>query len=289
MEIDGRPDHEIAILEKIKSARQISKSLDDFAKTNLKAFSGLITDEDVEWSNKIYLISQQTLATFIVIEDAIDESWKIKVAIRELAKWLELTHQVLNKFEIEDDWDQIGDLVTQETNLVEWKSTFFTPTEVKQKPGEEGRALEREMLKKITKAMLGMMNSDGGTILVGLVENPQKIVRDDIKDQLIFKNNIAFLDVDHELEIKNRNLDEVKRMMQDYLSRDTKLSVEEFNNLWTIEPISIKVEGNEAIIYKITIHKSDKLIFNIDGENKIALLKRADGRTIAVDPRKYIN
>ena len=279
------------ILQKIGNAEKIRKNLLNFSKENLYAFSGVANDKD-EWSNKIYLISNKLLTTMETIDSSPDVGWKIKVVIYELSNWIDDAHQIVNKYDIEDDWDKIERLIIQENSKIEWKSTFWTPTEELIIDEQREKKRGKDILFNIANAMLGMMNTDGGIVIVGLVENPQSIKRDDVKRNLLIKNNFTFFDINYEFQQKRKNIDNAKREIQDMLFKETQYTADKFNNLWSMEQVEIKNNYSVATIYKIEIKKSDNYIYSVKKEKDVlwtTLIKRADGRTIRVDPREYFN
>lgn len=279
------------ILQKINNAKKMKKNIFDFSKNNLQAFGGMAKDRD-EWSNKVYLISNKLLSTLEIINNSSDVNWKVNVAIYELSHWIDNTHQILNKYDIEDDWDKIEKFVKQEDSNIEWKSTFLTPTEELFIDDQSEKKKSKIILFNIVKVMLGMMNTDGGMVIIGLVENPQSIKREDIKKNLIIKNNFTFFNVNYEFKKKKKNIDNTKREIQDMLFKETLYTAEKFNHLWSIEQIQIKNNYSVATIYKIEIKKSNNYIYSVKKEKEIqwiTLIKRADGRTIRVDPREYLN
>jgi len=277
-------------LQKIDNAQEIRKKISAFTKKNLKAFGNQDSDGS-EWSNKIFLISNKLLATLEEIRDSSDIKWKIDVVIYELMIWIESVHKILNKRDIEDGWGKIERLIMQENSRVEWKSTFWTPTEELFVSDDIERKKGRVILSKIVEPMVAMMNTDGGTILVGLVENPEAIKREDVKRNLLVKNNFTFFDINYEFSKKKKSLDNAKREMQDLLFNITSYAADKFNDLWNIEPVEIKNNYSVATIYKIEVNKSENYMYKVKRENDalwVTLIKRADGRTIKVDPREYL-
>jgi hypothetical protein len=97
------------------------------------------------------------------------------------------------------------------------------------------------------------------------------------------------------------DLDGVKRKIQEALKKETLISTDQFNNLWNINPIYLKSDaGIEAVtIFKIEVFKSDSSFFSVKSQNDedlnqtenlwVSLLKRADARTIRVDPRRSLD
>lgn len=281
-----------SIIEKINASSEEKNKIKKYAEKNLKAFNNKLDNLDSEWSNKIYLLTYKTESVFEELKNAVDEGWKVKVVIRELTIWIDEIYKIMNKYDIEDDWDKIVGLLKQENSKIEWKSTFFTPTQEEFINREVEKRKKKEVLLSIVSAMLGMINTEGGTIIVGLVENPEKILRKEIKESLIIKNDKTFFNVDYELEKYNYDLDTVKRMIQDELYNVTLLTADKFNNIWNIEPLEIKLYDRMAVIYIIKVIKANFLIYNvqkIQGSIWTTLTKRADGKTIKVDPREYFN
>ncbi|MEK7564831.1 MAG: hypothetical protein AAB501_01170 [Patescibacteria group bacterium] len=281
-----------AMIEKINKAEQTSKDLNKLANDSLQAFSGELQNTNIEWSNKIYLISKKTLGALDSLVKAKDNKWISDVFNYEFYNWANDVHAVINKYDIEDDWEKIENLVKQENSKVEWKSSFYTSTERLFIDDRTEESFSRDILDKVVNVMLGMMNSGGGTVLVGLVENPESIIREDVKKRLVVKKNITFFDINYELNKKNKNLDDLKREIQDKLFGHTMQTTEKFNDLWNIEPIEIKNDDTMVTIYKITVQNSLEYIFNTKKEKEglwITLTHRADGRTLKVDPREYIN
>lgn len=280
------------VRRKIDNSISIIQEIQCFAEKNFVAYRDKVKDEDYEWSNKIYLISIKVLGLLESLKNANDDQWVRKVFAREFFHWVDDVHQVLNKYDIEDDWDKIQAIIGQENSQIEWKSSFFTSTEELFINEQAEKANCKKILSSVTKAMLGMMNTDGGVIVVGLIESPQSIKREDVKQNLVIKKGFTFFDIGYEFKKKNKNLDSVKREIQDILWNETFHTVEKFNNLWTIEPMEIKNDYSVATIYKIVVSKSEKYIYNVKKEKQgstiwITLTKRADGRTIHVDPRDY--
>lgn len=274
------------LINKIKAAKDLKLKMNEYAKNNFQAFSGHIDENNLDWSNKIYLITNKTLSTFETINEAKDDNWKIKVVIYELSVWVDEIHQVLNKYDIEDEWYKIEKLLKQEDFLVEWKSTFLTPTQQKFINEKIETENKKRILLIIINAMLGMINTDGGYILVGLIEKPELVEREDIKKNTILKNGVNFFNIDYEFKKNNINLDILKLRIIDLLSAETLLSQEKFNHLFSIEPIEIRNNYNLAIIYKIKVSKAEKLVFTKSKkiENSWVLIKRANGKTIEINP-----
>lgn len=288
--IDGLHNEESNIYEvvskKINDSDKVLEIISKFSKKNLSAFSKK-NKESNDWSNKIFLTTVKTLSILKEIKDSKEDKWKFTVFLKEFSIWTQEINKILNKYKIEDDWWKIEKLLIQENSLIEWKSTFITPTEQPFISNKDDKS--KDILQNIIKVILAMLNTAGGHILVGVIENPKSIKRDFIKNHLLRKNEYTFFNIDYELEKKKTDMDSIKLMIHDKLSSLTGLTSEKFNNLWKIEPIEIRTDDNYCKIYKIDVFKSKENIYITKNENKgITLLKRADGKTIFVDPREYL-
>lgn len=283
---DFRRDINVTIKVVIASSAQLKQEIFSFCSQHLKAFGGALSlnERNIEWSNKIFLITNKTLSTFEALSHAKDPNWVYNVFVFEMYRWLDDVHVILNKYELEDDWNQIKDYLHEENNIIEWKSTFLTPTEDLYVNEETEKSMGSRLLKLVANAILGMINTEGGVILVGLVENPEKIKRDDIKKMLFKKNGVTFFDINYEFKKKNiLGADNIKRRIQDCLSQETKIGVDVFNNLWSIKSVEIKSNYKSQSIYKIEVQKGPKPFFSVEN-NWITLIKRADGRTVEKNP-----
>ncbi|HXK37501.1 MAG TPA: hypothetical protein VJ579_00320 [Candidatus Paceibacterota bacterium] len=287
---EGRRFYEVMI-SKISSADSLRLELVDFATKHLSGFRGDISEDHGEWSNKVFITSLRLLSVLSVINLAKDSRWKVSTSVREYVRWLEEVHGIINKYSLEDDWSAISDFVDDETSEIEWKSTFFTPTEQMYSSKESDSLVSRSIFGKISKTVLGMMNTSGGTILVGLVENPKLIIRADISEKLICKNGKTFYDVGYELSQIGRSLDSVRLQMLENLKNMTDESSEKFNDLFTFIPLQIKSGGASVTIVKIQIKKGARKFYSVKKENNsvwISLAMRAMGQTIDVDVRDYL-
>ncbi len=226
--------------------------------------------------------------------------------MKEFFNWMEQVHKILNKHDIEDDWDKISKYLYQETNTIEWKTNFFTPTQMLKSDADYDN-IKRKIFKGIVKTIIGMMNTDGGVLIVGIVENPEEIVDPGIREMLVKRNDKFFYNVTSELDVNNFDIDGIKRKIQQELKRETLQSEDYFNNLWSIEPVCLKSQDglSEIMIFKIEIKKSPLKIFSVQLQPQevdsktislaktdnfwISLLRRADASTIYTDARKYLN
>lgn len=239
-----------------------------------------------EWSNKLFLSTIKTLSALAVVKSAVNDQWKIEVALWEYHHWLNNIHKIINKYHIEDGWERINDYVNEETQNIEWKSSFFTPLQ------SEKIVYDEKILLEIAKNIIGMMNSDGGTILVGLVEKPKKIKNVELYSNLFKKNDITFFDIKFEFNNSSdiQNHDQLKRKIQDLLIQLTGKETSYFNSYWDLHPIFLKSAGKNHMVYLINVYKSNVLTFCKGTEEKtFRLIKRLNGRTEAVDIRDFLS
>ena len=279
------------MLKMIDNSPKISEKISKYFYENFSAFK----DSDVkdnDWSNKLFITSIKTLSALMEVKKSKNSSWAISVFVNEYTSWITEIHKILNKNMLEDDWHELKPLLNQENTTIEWKSTFYTPTEQRFVNDVEEKEKSKEIFLTIVKPMLGMMNTEGGTILVGVVENPEKIVRENIKNNLIIKEDYSLFDVNYELEKKKRDLDSVKRELQDSLFTLTRYTAEKFNGLWEIKALEIKDNFLKTVtVIKITVFKSNEFVYGVERTNHnllYSLTKRADGRTIEVDLREFL-
>lgn len=278
------------ILDKLKTTTVLKNELIKYTKENFRAFNIKI-DNDDQWTNKIFLISIKSLSILDEIKNAQDSKWVIDVTMHELYQWVNDVHEVLNKYYIEDDWEKIKHLVNQENESIEWKSSFYTPLEQEFVDNESDAVIQKRIFEKIIKVILAMLNTDGGTLVVGVVENPEAVKRLDAKENFVQKNNVTFFDVSYEFKMQNKTLDHVRLQILESLRQITDNSADEFNNLIEFEPIILRNSEQVASIVKISIKKAEKHFFNVRKENSsvwISLTKRAQGRNVDVDVRKHI-
>lgn len=279
------------VLHKVSVAREAKDRLVCFAEQNLAAFTGILVGEEREWSNKVFLVSVKLLTVLVEINNARDNDWKFFVARRELIQWIREVNEILNLYYIEDEFASVAEFLKEENVRTEWKSTFLTPLEQEFINDKAELVKGRDIFLRIVKTILGMINTEGGTIIVGLVENPDRIIREDLLRHVITKNEKSFFNVGHELEQKGKNLDQIRLQVLDNLKSTTQLSEEKFNNLFSFEPILLRNGEKTITIVKISVQRAATPIFNVKeemGTTWASLTKRADGKTIDVDVRDYI-
>lgn len=279
------------ILDKIEDADNIKKRISIFGKENLSAFTGELDLVKHEWSNKLFIISIECIAVLAEIGNAKDDHWKVSAAVRVLRQWVSNAHEIINFHFLEDEFASIIPFLEKEDARIEWKSSFLTPLEQEFINEKAELANSKSIFKRIVKTIIGMLNTEGGTIIVGFVEHPDRISRSDLMEHIIEKNGKSFFNVGYELSQKGKNIDQIRLQILDNLRSITQVSEEKFNDLFSIEPILLRVPKKTITIIKISVQKSEKPIFNIQedkGTIWVSLTKRAEGKTIDVDVRDYI-
>lgn len=288
-EIPQGEDQRSVVLRKVRESSKIREGLAKFTENNFRAFLTKSSKESNEWTNKIFLISIKTFSVLSLLDRARDTNWSVGAATFELSQWVKEVHSVLNKYYIEDDWEVLKRYLTQEGVSVEWKSSFYIPT---QDDYDENKEAERrkKVFSSLIKAILAMINTEGGVIIVGLIENADRVVRNEVTENTLSKNNVVFYDINKELEILGKSLDTVRLEMLDKLSQVTDTTPEKFNKLVSLETFRLKNDDSGATIVKITVKKSH-FFYNVEIKNDtrwVSLTKRAQARNVEVDLRQYI-
>lgn len=279
------------ILQKINDAAILKKELSEYSKNNFSAFNKNIQEEDFEWTNKLFIISIKMLSAFEEVKDAHDKKWVMNVGLYELNQWIIEVNDILNKYYTEDDWDNIKKYTAQENEIVEWKSSFFTPLEQEYIDDMIESSLNDKLFGKIIKVILAMLNTEGGTLIVGIIENFENIKRKELLPHIITKNNTTFFDINFELKKHGKTLDHIRLQILENLKKITDCTTEEFNGLIDIDPIILRNNEKTISVIMISIKKSHKQFFNIKKEGDmvwLSLTKRAQGQNVNVDIRKYI-
>lgn len=271
-------------------AKSLKDNISNYFHENFLAFSDS-KQEDNDWSNKIFIVTIRALSVFESIQKSSNSNWKRSVFLHEMSIWFKDVNEILNLHNLADDWSKVRKYLAQEGIETEWKSSFYTSTEQVFINDEVEKKVSKEIIKIITKPMLAMMNTNGGTIVVGAVENPEKISRDDVKRNLLTRDGYTFFDLNYEFAKKQKDLDQVKRDLQDIIHVKTGLSAEKFNSLWSIEMYEVKEHFRVCNIAVIKVRKSPEFIYEeekIEGKLLMTLTRRADGRNVNVNLKEYL-
>jgi hypothetical protein len=221
-----------------------------------------------------------------------DDRWKISTSIFELCRWITDSHQILNTHYIEDGLKSIRHLLIEENVTIEWKSSFLTPLQQEYTNEESEKKHTANVFKSLAKAILGMINTEGGSIVVGVVERPELILRDEVKRRLIKKSGKHFFDIEYELKNYGKSLDGIRLELFDVLKNMTEASADKFNDLVKFEPVILRGQLLSVTVVRVTVQKSPEHLYDIQKDSRdvlwIALTKRAQGQTLTVDARPYI-
>jgi hypothetical protein len=279
------------ILDKVNDSPDLRNEYMAFAKTNLKAFHSELKPDDIEWSNKLFIISIKTISLLCELRSATDSKWIVKSSIFELKEWIINIHGVLNKYFIEDDWSELSIYLNNENSRIEWKSSFFTPLEQEFISSEAESSIGKKLFKKIVQTILGMLNTDGGTIIVGHIEHPHLVIRSDLNEHVMVKQGASFFDIGYELSYFKKTIDNVRLQILQDLINLTENTAEKFNDLVLLEPMSVSNGDTRITVVRIQVNKAEKMLTSIKRESDVvwaSLTKRADGQTVSVDIRDYI-
>ena len=279
------------INKKIASAETELKNINDFCTNILTAFIKNSSNiDESQWSNKIFINTIKMLSIFILLNKSNNQRWINETFKSELYKWISETDFVINYNEISDDWNIIKNYVIEENDTNEWKSSFFTPTQEKFINEEAEKSKRKETLDVIVKTIIGMANQNGGTIIVGYIENPDAVIREEVKNNSIEKFNKIFFDVNFEIEkeyVGEEKVDYLKRFIQDQLASKTGKRLEQINNIFEIKQLTLKKDEKQVHIYKIDVNKVDNKLYLKKVENGVVwvtLIQRINGRTIYTNP-----
>lgn len=268
------------VLDKIKNANNTLTALKNFVEPRLQAFSGK-KEKEFEWSNKIYLNTIKLLSVLFALDKATDSSWKISVAVRELHLWVQEGNEIINKNILLDDWSEVIQFLNQEIeNMeIEWKSTFYIPLE-----GDGKQIKVKSLLEMVADTILALLNTGGGTIIVGIVEKPEKVNKR-FQDFLYHKNGYTFFNLSAELDLLKTSLDEIRRSLQQELGNLSGAPIGKFDIYWSLIPLYLKINDEEILLVKIQVQKMNEPFISKENE-KIFIRKRIHGGNRYVDPRE---
>lgn len=268
------------ISRKIECVNETQESILQAAHSELGAFLYAEIIARGEWANKVFLLSIKTLAVFNAIAFAKNITWRNKVAFRELHKWLVDVHQIINRSYLLDDWQIIESSLIQESTTVEWKGSFIIPL-----TGINLHTKDKTMMHKIADTILSMMNTKGGVILVGYVENPKTITAKDILEHIVKKNGHYFFDVQKEMEIHNHSPDLIRRELQDILVKLAECTISDIDGYWELEELRFQHLKKTVTCFRVKVEKLPVPIFSVELE-KLTIRTRVNGRNENLDPRK---
>lgn len=281
------------VLNEIKYA---SKTREDLTKFFTKNYSVFNNDTDVttrEWSSKSYLNAISFLSILELTNDAKNIKWKLSVFYKFVSDFFDLLNKNINYFEsqnIVDDWDTVKDDLKNatESETVEYKTTLGYHTQGKIDDLKNHKLIKEKkkaILEKIAKTILAMMNSHGGNIYIGIIENVE-IIREDVKQKVVIEKGIYFLDVLYSLQQTSDDIDSITRSLQETLHAITNWRIDKLDSYFNLEKLQIYSEKNTEMIniIKIDVKKLNEGAIFIQKNNFITMPKRSSGRTETVAP-----
>jgi hypothetical protein len=209
-----------------------------------------------------------------------------------MTDWIYRTHEIININEFEDDFKVVSPFLKEENVRVEWKASLYTPLQGSFINAQAEEKRSHEVFLSIVRAVLALLNTDGGTIIVGYVEKPDIISRPELMSKIAFVYGKSFFSVGEELKALGRSLDDVRLQILEHLKNQTGVTVEQFNDRITLERVNIRNNNDIIAIVKITVTRLDAPIYTVKvDEHKVTwvtLVKRGSGESINVDPRLYL-
>lgn len=226
--------------------------------------------------DKIYLISAKLISICNTIIESNNKIWVKSVFSREFRIWVKEINDVINKFDMIDDWKEIEKVLVEENDTVEWKSSFYRPLEY------ENPWFSKTNITSISKTIISMMNSYWWDIIIWFVEKP-KLVINNIK--IHKKLDYSFYDISDDLNYWRSNEDKTIRRIQDNIVADLEVNISDFDHLFKLIPISLIIEDSNIIIYKIKVFPSERPLYTVTEKKFLSLRKRVTWRNEEVLPK----
>ena len=175
------------ITDKILNAPQISEQFQNYISQHLLPYYKIMDENDEgDWSNKIYITSCRTLAVLASVKNAIDKQWGINVAIYEYALWLRNIYQIINKYNFDNEnTDYLQIIRKGENNIVEFKASLRWDL--------QQSCVNKKLEYVIAKTISAFLNSEGGTLFIGLSDTGGIIGIDKDIETVLNKNKDGFL------------------------------------------------------------------------------------------------
>lgn len=230
------------IKDKEKINEIIEKDLFDFNRWN------------IWYIDKICFITLKIISIFEVIEKSKNSKWKIKVIVREFYNWIEELYNIVNKFDIIDDWEYVKKFLVEENDQIEWKSSFLTPVK------KDNPNFKKDNYLKISQTIISMLNTNWGKILIWHIEDLQWI-NDKIK--YFKREKYYFFDIKNELNKFKTSIDEIVRDLQEIIKQELNCNIIDFDNLFWIEEKLLKINWESISIYFINIERSDEIFYSL--------------------------
>lgn len=268
------------LLKKIAEAEHNLEILNKFAHSRLQAYSAK-KEGEYEWANKVYLNTVKLLAVYAAIHPANDIKWKISVAVRELHCWILEAHEIINRWYLSDDWMMLTPFINLdlENKEVEWKGSFYVPL-----AGDSLFKKDKRLVETIADTILAMLNSEGGTIVIGLVEKPKDVSKN-LKKYMRQRSRFTFFDLSQEFDALKISFDDVKRDLQQDIANLSGSTTGQFDDLWSIKPLNILCHDSRILLAIIEVIKMNEPFIS-KKDSRIFIKKRIQGSNVEVDPRE---
>lgn len=242
---------------------------------------------DDQWGNKVFLNTLKLLSTLNVISASNDDVWKKGVFIRNFHVWFDELHDGINFHFLKDDWDEIYSLLKDgENDAIEYKSTFGFPIQGTNNSLKDIKDSVRSIEEKIAETILAMANSGGGTIVVGIVEYPERVSDTAIREKIFERSKRYFIDINYSLGREGVNLDAKIQKIQTLLRAKTGERIDFLDELFTMRTKEIlsATGRHRTSIVLISVKQGTRLFFLKKEDKWITLPKRLHGRVECVNP-----
>lgn len=262
------------IYEKITRSSDLVISISKIAEESLAAFLESRDSKKGEWGNKIYISTFSMLWIFRWIKSAKNKNYIVSTGHWALKKWIKEVHEIINKNYLShllDDWLKISHLLTQENQLCEWKEAFILPNS--------------KIDPSIPETILCLINTEWWHILIWKPDEKNISVNAKIKS--LQRKDYLLLDSVWQLTAMKKDLDNMKRNIQDWITSDTGCNIYEYDRYWRIEEIKIYNDdySDYVELFLITVNKASTPIYS-KKDWWITLRKRANARNECVSPEK---
>lgn len=238
-----------------------------------------------QWSNKSFLNTIKLFTLLDVSKNSLSKQWKIDIFLKYFNDWIIDLNDNINYFSELDDYDKISKLlIISENNLIEYKSTFGLPIQ-ECSCDEESTKVRRDIMEKIAKTILAMANSEGGNILIGVVEKTDRI-SEEIRQKIVSREGFNFFDINLSLKMEKSDFDSKRLTLQQTLKNLTKERLDYLDSLFSMRFYKIYIEDLKSCIEILCIEviKANKILYIRKDDSWISLPKRLNGRVELIDP-----
>ncbi len=271
--IDGDYNPWKILFNKINKLIEEKYIIENIIKNDLENFN----QNNIWYIDKLCFITLKMISIFEVIKSSKNEDWKIKVIIREFYQWLDELYNIINKYDIIDDWNYIKNFLVEENNEIEWKSSFLTCIKYK------NPNFKKDNYNKIAQTIISMINTNWWNILIWYIED----LKDISKDIIYFtKDKYNFFDINCELKKFRTSIDEIIRELQEIIKKELNCNIVDFDNLFSITEKNLKINWESISIYLINISKSENEFYSLHENNDkyITIRKRVKWKNECIVP-----